>query len=256
MRKILIVILIGIISSSLAAILLMAINPDRIVALIIIICIGFGVVIGSIFWLISERSSYIRAVFKSGIIGFYPKGQKQYINELLKDLKKSKSLIIIAFRGLDLIGQQSDIGRTIVELQKVREEDKWKGKIEVYLSNPESEHIKMRVNGLKVEEDLYLGQLNNVIAFLGVLSQRYKINVSTCLYDEKPLCRAVILDRYAYVCLYDSVKQGKVTKSYKIRTTGSCLSSVIDLYLNYIKKISNPWDYNKVERGNGSNEKP
>lgn len=213
--------------------------------------IGAGVIMGLIAWLISKNISRIRVIFKSGVIDFFPKGQEQYICELLKELRKSGSLTMICARGLDLIGERSKIGSSLIEWKRKNE---WDGNVEVYLLNSKSKHLESRVDSLEMKIEKYTNQLEGVAEFLGELSQRRKIKVSTYHYDAEPVFRAVILDHCAYVCLYKPDRQGITLQCYKIHTTGCCLYEGLRRYRDYLKKVSKRRDYNKDEKSDKRNE--
>jgi len=181
-------------------------------------------------WTIIRLLPRLRLVAGADILGYYPKGQRQYIAKLLADIQNSETLIIIGARGLDLIGERSPIGTSLTR--------GWKGSIEAYLISPESTHARLRGNALAIERTKYESESRSVDSFLGVLKLRDGIRVTTYHYDSEPFMRAIILDSCAYVAFYQQGVQGRALPCYRIKASGGRLIAELRAYCNFLKDHS------------------
>lgn len=184
--------------------------------------------------LISLLLPRVRLAFISGITGYYPHGQKQYIRRLRKELTESKTLKIIGARGLDLVGERSPIGASL---------EHWQGELDAFLINPASSHVRLRVDHLAVEREKYQTECKMVDGFLGVLALRHGVHVTKYEYDGEPIFRAIILDNSAYVSVYQSGVQGRLLPCFRLRSVRDPLYMALIRYTTHLKENSTRRSY-------------
>jgi hypothetical protein len=179
-----------------------------------------------VYGLVLLGSARFRAAFGSAITGYYPRGESSYTRRLIRDLGKSRSMVVVGARGRDLIGESSAIGQQL---------DKWNGTMHVYLLSPSSDHARLRTGHLAVERDKYTAEAASVQAFLNVVSLHNHLSVTLTTYDADPIIRAIILERVAYLAPYIPHVQGRTLPTYRVTRKDPTVESVIEGILGYLR---------------------
>jgi hypothetical protein len=189
--------------------------------------LAFMVAAAAVYALVLVGSARFRAAFGSSIRGYYPRGQSSYARRLIRDLGKSRSIVVVGARGRDLIGESSEIGQQL---------DKWNGTMHVYLLSPSSDHARLRTGHLEVERDKYTAEAASVQAFLNVVSLHNHLSVTLTTYDADPVIRAIILDRVAYLAPYIPHVQGRRLPTYRVTRKDPTVETVIEGILAYLSR--------------------
>lgn len=192
--------------------------------------VGFAVLVSVlILTLISQRYRFY-VITSSGITGYYPKGQKSYISDVIRDITAANKIQIIGARGLDLVGDQSPIGKALRSLggNKI---------IEVFLLGAESEHGRLRSNYLEIERRKYVAEsISAQHAVLLLNTMGHDAHLYT--YDASPKIRAIIADDVAYVSSYKSGTRGRRLPAYRISSRRGAAFEVVAAYIEYLRSIS------------------
>lgn len=170
----------------------------------------------------------ISIVSHSGIVQYYPTGQAGYQNDLIQDAARSRKIVVCGARGRDLIGEESP-------LAKVLQERKPTFNMEVFLIDPDSQHIRLRMNSLNAEKSKYKSERNAVDSFLEVLNDRNGLNIIRYSYSSLPLFRAIIFDDIAYICIYEDGIRGRDLPCYKITKRCGPLWNRLEKYIDQLR---------------------
>jgi hypothetical protein len=225
-------VLVGIVTSLAGSFLYAEITSTPIpwsVALISTLALSAAILLGI------KLAPRVRLMIRSGITGFYPDGQEQYLHDLQRDLKKSKSLTVIGARGLDLVGESSPIGNFLKTAQDCE--------VNVFLLDPDSHHARLRIGHLDVERQKYHSESASVDHYLAVLKLQQGISIRAYSYDEEPRWRAIILDSAAYVAFYRDGVQGRKLPCYRIADHSTHLYLLVKKEVTALRSRATPRTY-------------
>ena len=180
-------------------------------------------------------------LFRSSIKGYYPDGQRDYIDRAVKEILRSKMVTIVGARGTDLTGEGTSIGSALRDAKQIQE-------VEIFLLKPQGEHSRLRSDHLEVERQKYTAESESVDAFFGVLKLHEGRPVRKFSYDAKPRFRMVITDFSIFVCFYQPGTRGRDLPCWHVSKKPSVLQSEISSYIEYLKGISTERNYNMVNK--------
>jgi hypothetical protein len=193
---------------------------DRDVPLIVLL--GATIVAAVVAFGVARVSPQANLLLRSALLGYHPRGQNDYIKQVIRDLNKSRSIVVVGARGFDLIGPRSPLGKAL----RV-----WTGEIKAYVLHPDSTHVRLRSGALDVEREHYKAELRSVIASLQLISLQAHSSVSIFLYDAQPRFRIIALDKVAYVAPYSANTQGIATPTYRVRLNHGQVRQLLDSYI-------------------------
>jgi hypothetical protein len=191
-------------------------------------------VAASTFAYLNRGKAYL--IFRSGIKGYYHKGQADYIARAAKAVRKSKEVIVVGARGSDLTGESSPIGKAL----KASSENQ---KVEIFLLDPLCEHSRLRSDHLDVERRKYIAESEGVDGFFGVLKLHKGRPITKYSYNEKPLFRMIITDSSIFLSFYHSGVRGKDLPCWHISRTSNVLDPKIESYVAHLREISDVRNY-------------
>lgn len=183
-------------------------------------------------------------LFQSGVNGYYPLGQSQYIQGVVSEVRQSKELLLVGARGMDLVGDNSPIGVAIADSKKLN-------KIEVLLLDPAGDFSRLRSDHLEVERRKYKAECESVDNFLGVLKLQADRPVVKYSYNQKPLFRIIVTDQSIWLATYQPGVRGRDLPCWHISRTHGPLAFHILSYCEYLKGNSKMTSYTQTERAAG-----
>jgi hypothetical protein len=190
-------------------------------------------IIGLIFVVVFQYLPAIRLLYKSEVNGYFPNGQNQYMPYVIRDLGRSRSLLLIGARAQDLVGERSPIGSFLTK-------GNWSGAIEVYILDPQSPHMRLRPGSLQADIEKYQAECRALSSFLDTLYVHH-INAQKFTYHTEPKIRAIILDHAGYICFYEAGRQGRQLPCYRLRLDkGGILDKMLHSYTLYLGTTAPP----------------
>ena len=176
-------------------------------------------------------------LFTSGIVGYYPKGQIAFIKKAVSEILKSREVIIIGARGMDLTGENSPVGNALKESTSLNN-------VEIFLLEPGGKNSRLRSEHLEVEKRKYEAECVSVDNFIGLLKIRDSKPIKKYSYTVKPLFRLIITDYSAFLSFYKSGIRGRDLPCWHISRKSTSLFPQIIRYLDYMKNNSEVKAYN------------
>lgn len=208
--------------------------------------LGTIAAIASIAALIYIVRARLLLLFASGIVGYFPKGQTQYIDRLVKSISTSRNVIIAGARGMDLAGENSPAGKALMKAKK-------KEKVEIFLLEPGGEHSRLRSEHLEVEKKKYEAECVSVDSFFKILQVQHHIPITKYSYTAKPLFRLIITDEFAFVSIYQSGIRGRDLPCWQILNTSQVLYPKVLSYCEFLRAHSaspnNPISLEEINSG-------
>lgn len=189
--------------------------------------IGSGVVLGAVAVALYVLRGKWFLIGASGIKGYYPKGQGQCLARIVDEIEKSKSLVIVGARGMDLVGERSPFAEAILRSRNL-------DKIEVLLLTPGGKNARLRSEYLEVERQKYVAECESVDRYLGVLSVHEGRPILKYSYSEKPQFRIIATDRSIFVSLYRSGQRGRDLPVWNL-SRGSLLANSLDRFIDTLR---------------------
>ncbi len=175
-------------------------------------------------------------LYSSSIIGYFPKGQSQYLSKATFALSHSKEVIVVGARGMDLIGEYSPFSKAL-------RKSKILSKIDIILLEPGGRHSRLRSEHLEVERKKYEAECVGVENFIGVLKVHEGMSVNKYSYTTKPLLRMLITDKFAFVSLYKPGTRGKDLPCWQISRNSTTLFPLLEKYTDNLKRDSKVVEY-------------
>ena len=139
---------------------------------------------------------------KSGIVGYFPKGQPQCQRQIVSELEGSKRAIFIGARGMDLVGESSPFSAALGKSKDAE-------LIEVFLLAPGGKNARLRGQALEVEKKKYQAEGEAVDNFLGSLAFRNNLPIHKYSYTDKPQVRLIQTGRSIWIAFYRSGLRGR-----------------------------------------------
>ncbi len=173
---------------------------------------------------------------RSGVAGYYPGGQSEYIWRAASEVKKSHHVTVVGARGMDLTGENSPIGAAIRESKLLET-------IEMYLLAPEGEHSRLRSDHLDVERRKYAAECESVDSFIGVLKLHEGRPIQKYTYSAKPLLRMIITDFSIFLSFYQPGIRGKELPCWHISKESKALHQQVLNYCEYLKSHARLQEY-------------
>lgn len=178
-------------------------------------------------------------LFVSGISGYFPYGQKQYIRSTVDDIVNSENITIIGARGKDLVGEGSPVGNALSNSNSIK-------KATIYLLAPESEYSRLRSEHLEVERLKYVAECHSVDNYIGVLALHNSCPITKYSYNSKPLFRIIITDRRIYLSVYQTGIRGRDLPCWVISTKSKVIPALLDMYCSFLKSVSVEQQYKNI----------
>lgn len=178
----------------------------------------------------------IYLLLRSGVSGYYPGGQSDYIRRAASEVKNSRQVTVIGARGMDLTGENSPIGDAIRKSKSLES-------IEIYLLDPEGEHSRLRSDHLDVERKKYAAECESVDSFIGVLKLHDGRPVRKYTYSAKPLLRLIMTDFSIFLSFYQPGIRGKELPCWHISRKSKVLYQQVLNYCEYLKSHSSLQEY-------------
>lgn len=175
-------------------------------------------------------------LFQSGVKGYYPLGQSQYIRRAAADVKRAKEVLLIGARGMDLVGENSHVGTALSDSKSLN-------KIEVFLLDPSGDFSRLRSEHLEVERRKYKAECESVDNFLGVLKLQRDRPVTKYSYNRKPLFRIIVTDQSIWLAPYQPGVRGKDLPCWHISRTRGTLAAHVLSYCDDLKKHATMTSY-------------
>ncbi len=167
-------------------------------------------------------------LFKSGIVGYYPRGQIEFIDKAVSEISKSRDVIIIGARGMDLTGENSPVGNALGNSNSLNN-------IEIFLLEPGGKHSRLRSEHLEVEKKKYKAECVSVDNFLGLLQLQYDKPIKKYSYTVKPLFRLTVTDFSAFISFYKSGIRGRTLPCWHISRKSQTLFPQILKFCDHLK---------------------
>ena len=178
----------------------------------------------------------IYLVLSSSIVGYYPKGQSQYLSKATHAIEHSKEVTIVGARGMDLIGEYSPFSQAVRSSKTI-------SSVDVILLEPGGKHSRLRSEHLEVERKKYESECAAVENFIGVLKIHEGMNVNKYSYTTRPLLRMIITDKYAFVSFYKPGTRGKELPCWQISRRSTTIFPLLVKYTDNLKNISRLVEY-------------
>lgn len=170
----------------------------------------------------------IYLVLGSGISGYYPGGQSDYIGRAASEARQSHHVTIIGARGMDLTGENSPIGDALRNAKSLES-------VEIFLLEPEGEHSRLRSDHLEVERKKYAAECESVDSFIGVLKLHEGRPVKKYTYSAKPFLRVIMTDSSIFLSFYQTGIRGKELPCWHISKKSKVLYQQVLNYCEYLK---------------------
>lgn len=178
----------------------------------------------------------IYLVLRSGVSGYYPGGQSDYIGRAASEVKNSHCVTIIGARGMDLTGENSPIGDALRNSKSLES-------VEIFLLEPQGENSRLRSDHLDVERKKYAAECESVDKFIGVLKLHESRPVKKYTYSAKPLLRAIITDSSIFLSFYQPGIRGKELPCWHISKKSKVLCQLVLDYCEHLKSHATLQEY-------------
>jgi hypothetical protein len=175
-------------------------------------------------------------ITRSGIIGYYPGGQPQFIRRAVSEVKKSREITIVGARGMNLTGESSPIGNAIKESKTI-------SKIMIYLLDIGSEHSRLRSDHLAIERKKYEAECISVDSFIGVLKLHTGLPITKYSYKARPLLRLIITDFSIFLSFYQTGIRGNELPCWHISKKSKVLCQQVQSYYQYLAENATVQEY-------------
>lgn len=178
----------------------------------------------------------------SGVKGYYPRGQPQYIRRAASEVRNAKEVLLVGARGMDLVGESSPIGSALSDSKTL-------SKIEVFLLDPSGDFSRLRSDHLEVERRKYKAECDSVDNFLGVLKLQRDRPVLKYSYNQKPLFRIILTEKSIWFSAYQPGVRGRDLPCWNISRSRGILAQLILSHCEDLRKKATVTTYTQPAAG-------
>lgn len=180
----------------------------------------------------------LNLLLRSGVSGYYPGGQSDYIERAASEVRNAHKVIIIGARGMDLTGENSPIGDALRNAKSLES-------VEIYLLESQGAYSRLRSDHLEVERKKYAAECESVDSFIGVLKLHEGRPVQKYSYSVKPLLRVIMTDSSIFLSFYQAGIRGKELPCWHISKKSKFLRQLLLNYCEYLKSHATLQEYKK-----------